>query len=175
MSTMVSSAAAIRGSSGFEQASLRPRRRAAATDHAAPSCARANGGAITLFEVRFASAMSDSDLAFLARSLDLVTHMHPKLRDTPTSPGVLRVDFESGLFLKRGSPDGQWLLEGRSWGHPPSWVAHEWHLRAAAAAQHLDPSVTLPARLDPSGSSAHDPAQVTHSRAGLADKRLAAA
>lgn len=175
MSTMASPAAAIRGSRGSERASLRPPRRAAATDHPAPSCARANGGTRTLFEVRFASAMNDSDLAFLARSLDLVTHMHPKLRDTPTSPGVLRLDFESGLFLKRGSPDGQWLLEGRSWGHPPPWVAHEWHLRAAAAAQHLDPSVTLPARLDLSGSSAHDRAQVTHGRAGLPGKRLAAA
>lgn len=174
MSTMVSSAAATRGSSGSQQASFRPPRRAAAIDHPAPSCARANGGATTLFEVRFASAMNDSDLDFLARSLDLVTHMHPKLRDTPTSPGVLRLDFESGLFLRRGSADGQWLLEGRSWGHPPPWVVHQWHLRAAAAARHLDPRVTLPARLDLSGSSAHDRAQVAHSRAGLPDKRLAA-
>jgi hypothetical protein len=173
MSKMVSSAAATRGSSGSEQTSLRPPRRA--IGHPAPSCVRANYRAITLFEVRFKSAMSDSDLAFLARSLDLVTHMHPKLRDTPTSPGVLRLDFESGLFLKRGSPDGQWLLEGRSWGHPPPWVAHRWHLRAAAAAQHLDPSVTLPARLDRAGSSAHDRAQVEHSPAGPTDKRLAAA
>lgn len=55
----------------------------------------------TLFRVPFASAMSDADIAVLTRELDLTTHMHPKLHDSPVRPGVTRVDFYSGLFLER--------------------------------------------------------------------------
>jgi hypothetical protein len=34
--------------------------------------------------------MSDLDIARLARVLDLDTHLHPKLHNSPTSPGVRR-------------------------------------------------------------------------------------
>ncbi len=100
-----------------------------------------------LFQVPFASAMGDSELALLARTLDLWTHMTPKMRPDPTSPGVARLDHFSGLFMERGPSEGQWLLEGRTWGHPAPQTAHEWHVLAAQAAHQLDPSVKLPERL----------------------------
>ena len=105
-------------------------------------------GATTLFTVPFASAMSDGDIALLARMLDLTTHMHPKLHDSPTSPGVVRLDFYSGLFLKRGPAEGQWVLEGRTCGDPSPPIVHDWHLRAAAAAHRLDPVVAFPPASD---------------------------
>src|SRR5450759_5739959 len=48
----------------------------------APSAPQERGG-VVLFQVPFASTMSDSDLALLARTLDLVTHMHPKMHPDP--------------------------------------------------------------------------------------------
>lgn len=90
--------------------------------------------------------MSDQDAALLSRTLDLTTHLHPKLHNSPTSPGVLRLDFDSGLFLQRGPTEGRWVLEGRTWGHPAASAVREWHLRAAAAAHRLDRTVTVPAR-----------------------------
>jgi hypothetical protein len=60
-----------------------------------------------LFEVPFTSAMSDSDLVVLARVLDLSTHMYPKMRPDPNSPGVARLDHFSGVFLERGADEGQ--------------------------------------------------------------------
>jgi hypothetical protein len=93
------------------------------------------------------STMSDPDITRLARTLDLATHMHPKLNNSPVSLGLARLDFASGLFLARGSSEGRWILEGRTWGHPSPQAAHDWHLRSAAAAHQLDPTVTLPARL----------------------------
>ena len=97
-----------------------------------------------LFEVPFASAMSDSDLARLARMLDLSTHMHPKMRPDTTSPGVGRLDHFSGLFLERGADQDQWVMQARTWGNPAAQSVHEWHLLAAQAARRLDPRVTLP-------------------------------
>jgi hypothetical protein len=47
------------------------------------------------------------------------------------------LDFWSGLFLERGGAEGEWVLEGRTWGHPPESVVHEWHVRAALAAREL--------------------------------------
>lgn len=105
--------------------------------------------ATTLFEVPFASAMSDRDVALLVRQLDLVTSMHPKLYDSPASPGVARLDFCSGLFLRRDITDGRWVLEARTWGHPSDPIVHRWHLRAAGAAHQLDHTVVLPAPLPP--------------------------
>ena len=90
--------------------------------------------------------MRDGDIDRLARNLGLTTHMHPKLHNSPTSPGVARLDFDSGLFLVRDTDVGRWVLEGRTWGHPSSPTVHSWHLCAAAAAHQLDPSVVLPAR-----------------------------
>jgi hypothetical protein len=103
-------------------------------------------GAITMFRIPFASTMSDPDIAVLARSLDLVTHMHPKQRGSAVSPGLARLDFGSGIFLERGSSDTRWVLEGRTWGHPSPQAVHDWHLRAAAVAHRLDHAVAIPAR-----------------------------
>ena len=96
-----------------------------------------------LFEVPFTSAMSDSDLDLLRRSLDLTTHMHPKMRPDPNGPGVVRLDHFSGLFLERGETDGTWLLEARTWGNRAPESADEWHLLAAFAARQLDRTVKL--------------------------------
>ncbi len=104
-------------------------------------------GGTTVFQVPFASAMSDGDVALLARALDLTTHMHPKLRQSPTSPGLVRLDHHSGLFLERGAAEGDWVLEARTWGVPPPLSIHEWHVLAAGAARLLDPSVGFPERL----------------------------
>jgi hypothetical protein len=120
----------------------------------APGPAPRPRGATTLFAVPFASAMSDQDAALLSRTLDLTTHLHPKLHPSPTSPGVVRLDFDSGLFLQRGSTEGRWALEGRTWGHPAPSTVHDWHLRAAAAAHRLDPTVTLPPSLRSTRSTA---------------------
>lgn len=97
-----------------------------------------------MFRVPFTSAMSDADLAVLARVLDLSTHMHPKMRPDPNSPGVARLDHFSGLFLERGAAEAQWMLEGRTWGSPAPKTIHEWHLLTAVAVRQLDASVTVP-------------------------------
>jgi hypothetical protein len=85
--------------------------------------------------------MRDEDLQLLVRNLNLVTCMHPGMRNSPASPGVVRLDFDSGLFLLRGATDTEWILEGRSWGTPAASVVQEWHLHAAAAAALLDAGV----------------------------------
>jgi hypothetical protein len=100
-----------------------------------------------LFEVPFTSPMTDADLARLARAFDLSTHMYPKQRPNPTSPGVARLDHYSGLYLERGHSDGEWVLETRTWGHPAPESVHEWHVLAAQAAHELDPTVGMPERL----------------------------
>ena len=103
-------------------------------------------GATTLFQVPFASAMSDSDVALLVRTLGLTTHMYPEPRRSP-APGAVRLDHSSGLFLELGAAEGQWVLEGRTWGHPAPETVHEWLVLAAGAAHLLDPSVLFPERL----------------------------
>ena len=97
-----------------------------------------------LFQVPFTSAMDDADAAYLARTLDVVTHLHPKLHPSPTSPGVVRLDFDSGLFLDHGTNDGAWVLQARTWGRPSAATVRQWQVRATAAAQHLDPTVPPP-------------------------------
>jgi hypothetical protein len=99
---------------------------------------------VTLFELPFATAMGDRDVALLAGTLDLSADIHPASHN---SPGVARLDHHSGLFLKRGSTEGQWMLQARTWGHPPPQRVHEWHVLAAGAAHLLDPTVTPPERL----------------------------
>jgi hypothetical protein len=111
----------------------------------APPRRRAHG-ARTMFSVPLASPMSDRDIARLARTLNLTTHLHPKLHPSPTSPGVVRLDFDSGLFLVRGANKGEWALEGRTWGDPLPQAVREWHLSAAVAARQLDPTVALPGK-----------------------------
>ena len=98
-----------------------------------------------MFSVPFSSTLSDQLVARLASTLNLATHLHPKLRDSPASPGVVRLDFDSGLFLMRGANEDEWVLEGRTWGDPPEQTVHEWHLGALVAAHQLDPTVAPPA------------------------------
>lgn len=101
----------------------------------------------TLFEVPFASAMSDRDQALLARSLDLSTNIHPSARPGGDSQGVARLDRDSGLFLECGAQDGQWRLQARTWGDPPPASVHAWHVLASGAAQELDRTVPSPERV----------------------------
>jgi hypothetical protein len=109
-----------------------------------------------MFAVPFESAMSDADLAMLAQVLDLSTHIHPKMRPDPNSPGVARLDHFSGLFLERAAGEDQWMLEGRTWGKPAPQIVHGWHLLAAHAARQLDPGVTLPEPMPDTPSSTPD-------------------
>jgi len=108
-----------------------------------------------LFDVSFASDMSDCDLALLARMLDLSTRAQPAIRprhdaarrdDTPGF-GFARLDHFSGLFLKRGVIEGEWQLEARTWGRPAAQSVHGWQVLAAGAARALDPAVASPERL----------------------------
>ena len=108
-----------------------------------------------LFEVPFASVMSDRDLALLARMLDLSTRIEPTIRprhDTAPrhhTPGFARLDHYSGLFLKqRDKVNGEWLRLAQTWGRPAAQSVHEWHVLAAGAARKLDPTVAPPERLD---------------------------
>jgi hypothetical protein len=79
------------------------------------------------------------------------THLHPKLRGSPASPGVSRLDFFSGLFLVRGDGPRDWRLEGRTWGAPAPESVQGWYLVAADAARLLDPTVPVPPRLETHG------------------------
>jgi hypothetical protein len=97
----------------------------------------------TLFEISLASAMGDHDAAQLSRMLDLDMHLHPKLHNSPVSPGVLRLDFDSGLFLEHGSGAGKWVLVARTWGRPAAKTVREWQLCAAIVAHKLDRNVPL--------------------------------
>ncbi len=127
------------------------------------------------FEVLFTSAMSDSDLAVLARVLDLSRPMYPKMRRDPNGPGVLRLDHFSGSFLERGGEDRRWVVEARSWRKPVARSVHEWHLLAAQAARQLDPGVTLPERLPDSQRATPDRplGQAATKRLGSVRRRLA--
>lgn len=133
-----------------------PARAAGAAPVALPYVNPHGRGGEVMFEVPFSSAMSDADLAVLARVLDLSTHMYPKMRPDPNSPGVARLDHFSGLFLERGAHEGQWRLEGRTWGKPAPETVHEWHVLAAQAAHQLDPEVTLPQPLPDTRPSTPD-------------------
>lgn len=127
----------------------------------------AERGAMTLFEVPFATAMSNRDLALLARTLDMSTRVRPMMLPPHDTPGLARLDHHSGLFLKRGVVEGKWSLEARTWGHPPAQTVHEWHVLAAGAARQLDPSVPFPERLHA------NPPEITDLRVGrAANKRL---
>lgn len=100
---------------------------------------------VTLFEIPFASAMSDPDAAVLARALDVSRPIHVKARHEGF--GVARLDHYSGLFLAPGAVDGHWTLEARTWGDPAAQTVHEWHVMAAGAAHQLDDTVAIPGRL----------------------------
>lgn len=128
-------------------AARRPPPSADPTPASAPISRRPATGAVTLFEVPFATAMSNHDLALLARTLDLSTRVHPVTLPHHDTPGLARLDHFSGLFLKRGVVEGEWSLEARTWGHPTAQTVHEWHVLAAGAAHQLDPDVPLPEHL----------------------------
>lgn len=83
--------------------------------------------------------MSDPDVALLVRTLDLTTHLSPKLHGSPASPGAVRLDHYSGMFLERGTAEGQWVLEARTWGHPTLETVHEWRVLAAGVRTCLTP------------------------------------
>jgi hypothetical protein len=164
MGTTASLAATPRHRSSSGEATVRqPRARTACPP--APSATPQRREPTRLFHVPFASAMSDPDIAVLVRALDLVTHMHPKLNPSAASLGVVRLDFDSGMFLQRGPAKGRWILEGRTWGHPSPQAVRDWHLRAAGAAHRLDPTVTLPGGRTPAVSrpSGPPPGRVAHS------------
>ncbi len=120
----------------------------AADSRADPTADRHRRGGRVLFEIPFRSAMSDSDLARLARLLDLTTHMHPKMRPDPTSPGVARLDRCTGLYLERGESDGQWVLHARTWGRPAPESVRQWEVLAAWAARQLEPKGPVRERSD---------------------------
>ena len=109
--------------------------------------APAASGAVVLFEVTFATAMDDGDLALLARTLDLSTNVRSKGRPRDDDLGFARLDHASGAFLTRSAVDGRWLLQARTWGHPAAPTVHRWHVMIAGAARLLDPTVALPERL----------------------------
>jgi hypothetical protein len=107
--------------------------------------------AVTLFGVTFTTAMSEDDLAVLARVLDLSTNVRSKKLPREGDLGFARLDRSSGLFLKRTAVEGQWILEAQTWGHPAPRTVHGWHVLAAGAAHQLDQTVSFPARLHDSG------------------------
>jgi hypothetical protein len=108
--------------------------------------ARPRSTRVTLFSVPFRSRMTDPDLARLHARLDLVTYVSPKPGVSGASPGVVPLDFWSGLFLERGAGETEWVLEGRTWGKPTEAAVREWHIRAALTARELDPAVEIPHR-----------------------------
>jgi hypothetical protein len=71
-----------------------------------------------MFVVPFQTAMSDADIHRLNSVLGLDTHLHPKLRRSPASPGVSRLDFFSGLFLVRGDRPRGMATGGSHVGRP---------------------------------------------------------
>jgi hypothetical protein len=122
----------------------------------APTSTPPARGATALFEIRFATTMTDGDLALLVRTLDLSRRMHSKSDPRHERPGLVRLDHCSGLFLNRGLADGQWTLQAQTWGHPAPQSVHEWHVLAAGAARQLDPTVALPERQNPSSPAIPD-------------------
>jgi hypothetical protein len=114
----------------------------------------ANQGANTLFDVHFARAMTEENLAVLSSRLGLTTHVVPQADTSQGDVRFARLDNSSSLFLQAGSTEGTWILQGRTWGQPSSLNVHDWHVVTAYAAQLLDPSVRPPARQPIATSSA---------------------
>jgi hypothetical protein len=84
-----------------------------------------------MFTVPFETAVSDSDIHRPTRVLGMSTHLHPQTHSSPASAGVARLDFFSGLFLRRSEGPGEWRLEGRTWDAPAPESVHDWHVVAA--------------------------------------------
>jgi hypothetical protein len=105
-----------------------------------------HAAAVTLFAIPLTSAMSDRDLASLALALDFDTRLAAAGSPPEARLGPARLDHDSGLFLKAGEGQGQWVLEARTWGRPDPASVHRWNVRAATAARRIDPTVELPER-----------------------------
>jgi hypothetical protein len=121
----------------------RPTSVAVLTEAGAPRGARAP---VTLFEVSFAAAMDGDDLAMLAGALAMSTTLRSNGDPRQNDLGFARLDHFSGLFLRRSTVEGEWVLKAMTWGHPGPHAVHGWHVAAAAAAQRLDPTVKAPDR-----------------------------
>jgi hypothetical protein len=113
----------------------------------------ATPGANTLFDVNFQSAMTEDNLAVLSSRLGLTSHAVPQADASQGDVRFARLDNSSSLFLKPGSSDGAWVLEGRTWGKPSPLNVHDWHVVTAYAAQLLDPNVRPPQRLPAAATS----------------------
>jgi hypothetical protein len=104
------------------------------------------GGAVELFTIPFASAMSDDDVSSLIRAADFPARVSTTKAPREERVGPARLDYQSGLFLMAGPDEGRWALQARTWGHPGPHSVHRWKVMAAGAARQLDPSVPLPER-----------------------------
>jgi hypothetical protein len=102
--------------------------------------------AVTLFAIPLTSAMSDRDLASLTLALDFDSRLAAAGSPPEARLGPARLDHNSGLFLKAGEGQGQWVLEARTWGRPDPASVHRWNVAAATAARRIDPTVKLPKR-----------------------------
>lgn len=100
-----------------------------------------------LFRVPFRSTMQDEDAAQLRRG-GLTLNLHAKHSAVKPPLGAARLDFETGLFLVRGEAEGEWALEGRTWGSPPPDAVARWEHEAVFIARQVDPG--LRSRIDPS-------------------------
>jgi hypothetical protein len=105
-----------------------------------------HGGAVELFTIPFASAMSDGDVSSLIRAADFPARVSTAKAPREERVGPARLDHHSGLFLMAGPSEGHWVLQARTWGHPGPQSVHRWNVMAAGAAHQLDPTVPLPER-----------------------------
>lgn len=128
---------------------------------------------VTLFTIPFRSKMTAVDTDRLRADLDLVTQLSPKPGASAVSPGLVRLDHWSGLFLERGEDEGDWILEARTWDRPPPSTVDDWQMRAALAARRLDPAVPIPQAPPPANviSRACRPGRPTPDSPGLAPPR----
>jgi hypothetical protein len=110
-------------------------------------------GARTLFEVHFASAMTEDNLSVLSSRLGLSTRLAPQTGIGQGDGRFARLDNSSSLFLQSDTTEGTWILEGRTWGDPSALNVHDWHVVTAYAAQLLDPTVRPPERQPTAASS----------------------
>lgn len=113
---------------------------------AARPVTHASAGPRTIFSVPFRSEMGVAQSERLVRALQMTSCMHPKLYSSPARAGLLRLAQDSGLLLLAGDNEGEWRLEGRTWGEPQPELVHQWHVLAAQAARELDPGVRIPER-----------------------------
>src|ERR1700679_3639383 len=98
-------------------------------------------GAVELFAIPLASAMSDQDLSSLVLALDFDTRVAAPGSPPEARLGPARLDHDSRLVPEAGAADRQGGLERRTWGHPDAESVHRWKVSAATAARRIDPTV----------------------------------